>query len=659
MTGNSPRFGAEIYSRRRSGALRIRGLLLAAILASAGASPGNNAPEVVAATSTATATATPNGAGEALSFNLRWEETGAAGGIITGNISFPADTVANPPLFSGLSATVPGSTLVLRHGGQTFTYQDPGFVFNAVQQLDFSHEIVTQPGFSDFNVFTGDNEFTGLNPRVLGRSEDTYDLVSMTPGISGQLVATDPDPDASLTYSLDEPVTGLAINPDGSYTFAPSDPVYLSLGEGEILAVIANWTVTDNKGATASSTLTITVNGANDEPVAAPADATDPVSGQLAASDVDDNAVLTFALDTPVPGLVVSEDGSYTFDSSNPAYAALVTGESVEVIANWTVTDNGGASASSTLTITVNGFNDTPEAVATTSTATVTATPNGAGEALSFNLRWEETGAAGGIITGNISFPADTVANPPLFSGLSATVPGSTLVLRHGGQTFTYQDPGFVFNAVQQLDFSHEIVTQPGFSDFNVFTGDNEFTGLNPRVLGRSEDTYDLVSMTPGISGQLVATDPDPDASLTYSLDEPVTGLAINPDGSYTFAPSDPVYLSLGEGEILAVIANWTVTDNKGATASSTLTITVNGSAPPPLEIVNLTANITSEGFNSFTITFSSLPGRGYAAERSSDLIHWNRLRDIIGDEITTDFTDNDPILDGQSVFYRVKEISP
>ena len=659
MTGNSPRFGAEIYSRRRSGALRIRGLLLAAILASAGASPGNNAPEVVAATSTATVTATPNGAGEALSFNLRWEETGTAGGIITGNISFPADTVANPPLFSGPSATVPGSTLVLRHGGQTFTYQDPGFVFNAVQQLDFSHEIVTQPGFSDFNVFTGDNEFTGLNPRVLGRSEDTYDLVSMTPGISGQLVATDPDPDASLTYSLDEPVTGLAINPDGSYTFAPSDPVYLSLGEGEILAVIANWTVTDNKGATASSTLTITVNGANDEPVAAPADATDPVSGQLAASDVDDNAVLTFALDAPVPGLVVSEDGSYTFDSSNPAYAALVTGESVEVIANWTVTDNGGASASSTLTITVNGFNDTPEAVATTSTATVTATPNGAGEALSFNLRWEETGTAGGIITGNISFPADTVANPPLFSGPSATVPGSTLVLRHGGQTFTYQDPGFVFNAVQQLDFSHEIVTQPGFSDFNVFTGDNEFTGLNPRVLGRSEDTYDLVSMTPGISGQLVATDPDPDASLTYSLDEPVTGLAINPDGSYTFAPSDPVYLSLGEGEILAVIANWTVTDNKGATASSTLTITVNGSAPPPLEIVNLTANITSEGFNSFTITFSSLPGRGYAAERSSDLIHWNRLRDIIGDEITTDFTDNDPILDGQSVFYRVKEISP
>ena len=117
--------------------------------------------------------------------------------------------------------------------------------------------------------------------------------------------------------------------------------------------------------------------------------------------------------------------------------------------------------------------------------------------------------------------------------------------------------------------------------------------------------------------------------------------------------------MSLGEGEVLAVIAGWTVTDNEGASASSTLTITVTGSAPPPLEIVNLTTNITSEGFNSLTITFSSLLGRAYAAERSRDLIHWNHLRDLIGDESTTDFTDDDPIHDGQPVFYRVKETSP
>ena len=303
--------------------------------------------------------------------------------------------------------------------------------------------------------------------------------------------------------------------------------------------------------------------------------------------------------------------------------------------------------------------NNAPEATAATTAATATSTPNSPGEELSFNLRWEQPGTAEGIITGRITFPADTVGNPPLLTDPSVVVPGSTLVLRREGQTFIYQDAGVVFSAVQQLDFSHEIVTQPGFSDFNIFSGDGEFTGLNPGVLGSSDRIYRLVSMVPGISGQLVATDPDPDASLVYRLDEPIAGLALNPDGSYTFDPSGPIHVSLGEGEVLAVIADWTVTDNEGASASSTLTIMVTGSAPPPLEIVNLTTTITSEGFNSLTITFSSLLGRAYAAERSRDLIHWNHLHDLIGDESTTHFTDDDPIHDGQPVFYRVKEISP
>jgi len=85
----------------------------------------------------------------------------------------------------------------------------------------------------------------------------------------------------------------------------------------------------------------------------------------------------------------------------------------------------------------------------------------------------------------------------------------------------------------------------------------------------------------------------------------------------------------------------------------------VTGSAPPPLEIVDLTTCITSEGLNSYTVTFSSLLGREYVAERSRDLVHWNHLRDLIGNEITTDFTDGDPIHDGLPVFYRVKAISP
>ena len=77
------------------------------------------------------------------------------------------------------------------------------------------------------------------------------------------------------------------------------------------------------------------------------------IEGQLVASDPDDNSVISFSLDNPVAGLTVSADGSYIFDATDPAYDGIEPWESIELIANWSVTDNSGASSSSALTITV------------------------------------------------------------------------------------------------------------------------------------------------------------------------------------------------------------------------------------------------------------------------------------------------------------------
>ena len=62
-------------------------------------------------------------------------------------------------------------------------------------------------------------------------------------------------------------------------------------------------TVTDDQGGTAETTLTLTVTGANDVPVASAEETSveegEVVTGQLEASDVDlaDGAVLTFSTD--------------------------------------------------------------------------------------------------------------------------------------------------------------------------------------------------------------------------------------------------------------------------------------------------------------------------------------------------------------------------
>ena len=153
--------------------------------------------------------------------------------------------------------------MVIRFQGQAFSYAEPHMYFTANSEVDFSTELVGQ--IADFNIFT--DNFDGIGPNTLEAPAGTYRLASMAPvRITGQLIASDPDNNAILTYSLDAPVAGLSINADGSYTFNPSDPAYTSLAEGEIFEVVANWSVTDEQGGADSSTLTITITGANDSP---------------------------------------------------------------------------------------------------------------------------------------------------------------------------------------------------------------------------------------------------------------------------------------------------------------------------------------------------------------------------------------------------------
>jgi VCBS repeat-containing protein len=62
----------------------------------------------------------------------------------------------------------------------------------------------------------------------------------------------------------------------------------------------------------------------------------------------------------PRAGLTLNADGSYSFDAGNAAYQHLAQGATATVVANHTVTDQHGASSTSTLTITLTGTNDTP-----------------------------------------------------------------------------------------------------------------------------------------------------------------------------------------------------------------------------------------------------------------------------------------------------------
>ena len=153
--------------------------------------------------------------------------------------------------------------------------------------------------------------------------------------ITGTVATNDSDVDdgAVLSYALDAPVAGLTLNSDGSYSFDASNAAYQHLAQGATPTVVANYTVTDEHGATRAPARSPSPSPAPTmrrwrwrTPTAGLEDTT--ITGTVATndSDVDDGAVLSYALDAPVAGLTLNSDGSYSFDASNAAYQHLAQG---------------------------------------------------------------------------------------------------------------------------------------------------------------------------------------------------------------------------------------------------------------------------------------------------------------------------------------------
>ncbi|MFB2761808.1 VCBS domain-containing protein, partial [Shewanella xiamenensis] len=82
--------------------------------------------------------------------------------------------------------------------------------------------------------------------------------------LSGQMQASDADAGDTLSFHIDQPVAGLTLNADGSYSFAPSNAAYQHLAAGRTETLTIPVTVTDGAGASSTQNLTITLTGTND-----------------------------------------------------------------------------------------------------------------------------------------------------------------------------------------------------------------------------------------------------------------------------------------------------------------------------------------------------------------------------------------------------------
>ena len=181
---------------------------------------------------------------------------------------------------------------------------------------------------------------------------------------------------------------------DNQIQFDPGT-LFDALAVGDTASVVVDYTIEDGQESTSSSSLTLTVDGVNDGPVAV-ADTGSAGENETALfdvlsndTDVDYNPWVTLTTlgtitVTSANASVNGIDASSAFSISANAYItfdpgtlfdALAVGDTAIVVVDYTIKDGQGAASSSTLTLTVTGANDNSVAVDDTDLGGSTPTP--------------------------------------------------------------------------------------------------------------------------------------------------------------------------------------------------------------------------------------------------------------------------------------------
>ena len=420
----------------------------------------------------------------------------------------------------------------------------------------------------------------------------------------------------------------LTLNANGSYTYVVNNnnAAVQALAVGQTLTESFNYTVSDGS-LSDIAVLTITINGANDAPVATNDTGTiaedttltvNAASGLLANdTDVDGNTLsvtqftvagvagtFTAGATATIPSvgtLRINADGSYVFTPAANYNGAVP-------VATYTVSDGAGGTATATLSIAVTPVNDAP--VATNDTGTIaedtTLTVNAAsgllandtdvdGNTLSVT-QFTVAGVAG-------SFTAGTTATIPGVGALTINVNGSYTFVpaaNYNGAvpvaTYTVSD-GAGGTATSTLSIAVTPV-----NDAPVATND---TGTI------AEDT----TLTVNAASGLLANDTDVDGNTLSVTQFTVAGVAgsftagntatipgvgaltINANGSYTFVPAANY-----NGAV--PVATYTVSDGAGGTATSTLSIAVT-----PVNDAPVATNDTGTIAEDTTLTVNAASG--------------------------------------------------
>ena len=524
-----------------------------------------------------------------------------AGDVLTVN------AVEGAPGNVGTQITLASSALLTVNADGTFDYDQngafAGLGAGATATDSFSYTISDGNGGTDTATVTitvgGSNQ-----PPVAG--DDAFSTDEDTSFTTGSVLANDSDPnsDPLILTSLDLVGTqGLVTdNEDGTFDYDPNGQ-FEDLAVGESATDTFSYTISDGNGGTDTATVTITIDGVNDAPIAADDFlATDEDTalnenlfannGAGADSDVDASDMLVVSAVNGQAGdvgsqitlasgalLTVGSDGSVAYDP-NSQFESLGVGASTTDSFSYTISDGNGGTDTATVTIQIAGANDAPAAADDNFAVGVGAAL--AGDVLADNGSGPDSDPdAGDVLTVN------AVEGAPGNVGTQITLASSALLTVNADGTFDYDQngafAGLGAGATATDSFSYTISDGNGGTDTATVTitvgGSNQ-----PPVAG--DDAFSTDEDTSFTTGSVLANDSDPnsDPLILTSLDLVGTqGLVTdNEDGTFDYDPNGQ-FEDLAVGESATDTFSYTISDGNGGTDTATVTITIDGVNDAPI----------------------------------------------------------------------------
>ena len=549
--------------------------------------------------------------------SLTYAATSADGSPLPSWLTFNASTRT----FSGTPASADVGTLGVKAVATDLGGLSASETFNVNVTTTANSPPTAVPDTADATEKGGVNNSTGGSPAT------------------GNVLTNDTDPDpgdtktvvavsfGSTSGALGSAVSGahgsLVLNANGTFTYTVNevDPAVQALRlPTDTLTDVFNYTMSDAAGATSSTTLTITIHGADDAPVLAAqtgnqtATVGSPFSLTLPAgtfTDVDSGDSLTYAATSadgsPLPSWLTFNASTRTF-SGTPASADVGT-LGVKAVA----TDLGGLAASETFNVTVSTAPTTVSLFSNSDTPATLSDP----DASQVNLGVRFSSSAAGTITGIKYYKSanDTGTHTAsLWSSTGTLLASATFTneTSSGWQTVTFSSPASISAGTTYVASFHSNghytdtanyfttartngpLTAPSSnngvytygasnlfptSTFNatnywvdvVFSSSS--SGTNQSPIANNDSGFDATQGIPlSISGaSLLANDTDPDGDpLT------ITGVSAPVNGTVSFnTQNNTVTFTAANNYTGPASFNYAISDGRGGTASASVAVTV------------------------------------------------------------------------------------